>query len=149
MPLRERSLLRLLYYRGASHRELAGALGISRPALRRMLNRILARATDPLLAATVSAWDRLAPAERRLAYLHRVLGLALRDIARQGLVPGREIGGRPAGAARLTTMRRQMRAIDRKVTREGAHLLVREDDEEHADRAAGGPPTDQAPDSAG
>ena len=117
LPLRDRSILRLLYYRGASQGELAGALGISRKSLRRTLHRILARASDPMTLALLAAWNDLDPAEQRLAYLHRILGMSLREIVRYGLVPGPEGDGRSNGTACMNTVRKKLRAIDRKIRR--------------------------------
>ena len=111
LPLRERSVLRLLYHRGASQGELAGAMGISRMDLRRIVRRAMARATDPMQIALLAAWRRLSPEEQRLAYLHRFLGLSLREIARHALVEG----PRGDGPASPTTLRRMMRRIMRKV----------------------------------
>ena len=117
LPLRDRSILRLLYYRGASQGELAGALGISRESLRRTVHRILARASDPMTLALIAAWTDLDPAEQRLAYLHRILGVSLREIVRYGLVPGPEGDGRSNGTACMNTLRKKLRAIDRKIRR--------------------------------
>jgi len=103
--------LRLLYHRGASQGELAGAMGISRMDLRRIVRRAMARATDPMQIALLAAWRRLTPEEQRLAYLHRFLGLSLREIARHALVEGPQ-GDGPASP---TTLRRMMRRIMRKV----------------------------------
>jgi DNA-directed RNA polymerase specialized sigma24 family protein len=115
LPLRDRCLLRLLYRRGATQSELAGALGISRYALRRILRRVVARARDPLQNAIVTQWDRLTPWEQRLAYLHRILGLSLREIARHGLVESPTRDGRSGGAACVNTLRARMRRIEARV----------------------------------
>jgi len=115
LPLRERCLLRLLYRRGATQSEVAGALGISRYALRRILRRVVARARDPLQNAIVTQWDRLTPGEQRLAYLHRILGLSLREIARHGLVESPVRDGRSDGAACVNTLRARMRRIEARV----------------------------------
>ncbi|MBE3070288.1 MAG: hypothetical protein IMZ66_08635 [Planctomycetes bacterium] len=123
LPLRQRSILRILYLRGASQGELAGALGISRQALRRMLRQALRRATDPTNLALVACWRRLTPYERRLAYLNRFLGLALPKIARLSLVAMPADRGRtPWGRRRY--LEHTMRTIVRKALR-------------HARRAAG------------
>ena len=136
LPLRERSLLRLLYLRGASQRELAGALGISRAALRRLLRRAVERATDPMQLALVRSWRRLAPQERRLAYLHRVLGLSLREIARRGLADGSDAGtARDRSSA--STLRRRMRQIERTVQRAEARRRSREERDRQASSSSG------------
>jgi DNA-directed RNA polymerase specialized sigma24 family protein len=114
-PLRERCLLRLLYRRGATQSEVAGALGISRAALRRILRRVVVRARDPLQNAIVAQWDRLTPGEQRLAYLHRILGLSLREIARHGLVESPARDGRSGGAVCVNTLRARMRRIEARV----------------------------------
>ena len=86
LPLRQRCLLRLIYHRGASLAELAGALGMSRSSLKWTLNQALGQAADPLHRGMVDCWDRLTGREQRLLYLHRILGLSLRKIVREGLM---------------------------------------------------------------
>jgi hypothetical protein len=123
LPTRHRCLIRLLYYRGASQTELAGALGISRPALRRMLRQAVSRATDPRTIAILGCWRRLTPYERRLAYLHRILGVSLARIAALGLV------AIPAGRsesewARARYLRHTMRTIQRRADRHARRVGV-------------------------
>lgn len=117
LPLRERSILRLIYQRGASERELAGALGISRSALRRMVDRILERVADPLLPDLIASWRLLAPDERRVAYLHRILGLPLREIARNRLIETPKVDGRTGSASSEASLRALMNQVERKVQR--------------------------------
>ena len=113
LSTQERSLLRLLYHRGASQREVAGALGISRAALRRRVRRARDKAADPVLVGLALVWRRLSPAERRLAYLHHVLDVSLAEITRRGLGDPAAIGNGSAGPSR-TTLRRRLRGIERK-----------------------------------
>jgi len=117
LPLRERSLLRLLYYRGATQGELAGALGISRGAVRRMLRRAILRATDPQNLAILQSWHRLTDDERRLARLHRFMGISLNKIARQRLIAIPSQNGRSDDLASFGQLRGMMRAIQRKAQR--------------------------------
>jgi hypothetical protein len=120
LPLRERSLLRLIYQRGATHAELAGALGMSRRSIRRAIRNALERLADPLLLDIVACWHRLSPSQQRLIYLHRVLGMSLSKIVRDGLMPPHEQrDGRSAERPCLCTLRKQWREIDRKVRRQG------------------------------
>ena len=109
LSVQDRSLLRLLYRRGATQRELAGAMGISRAALRRRLRRVRQKAADPVLIGLALLWRRLPPADRHLAYLHYVVEMSTAEIVRRGLadgVPGRN-GHGPSG----TTLRRRLRKI--------------------------------------
>lgn len=123
LTLRERSVLRLFHLRGASQRELAGALGMSRAGIRRLLRRAERRAASGNQAALFREWGHLTDEEQRLAYLHRVLGLSLREIARRGLVVMECRGDvRPPSAS---TLRRRMRAIERKVVRAEARRRSR------------------------
>ena len=134
LPLRQRSILRILYLRGASQGELAGALGISRQALRRMLRQALRRATDPTSLALVACWRRLTPYERRLACLNRFLGLALPKIARLNLVAVPADRGRtPWGRRRY--LEHTMRTIVRKALRH-ARRAARQDSAGEAPGAA-------------
>lgn len=119
LPLRDRSLLTLLYVRGASQRELAGFLGINRAALRKMQRRATRKATDPLNLAILAAWRRLTPQERRLVYLHRFLGISLQCIVRLRLVPAVPRTGQPAPAAGMKALRAMLRKVRRKVHRSG------------------------------
>jgi DNA-binding transcriptional regulator LsrR (DeoR family) len=105
----------LLHHRGATQSEVAGALGISRAALRRIIQRAVALARDPLQIGIVAIWDRLSPEDQRLAYLHRILGLSLREIARHGLVESPVRDGRSGGAACVNTLRSRMRRIEARV----------------------------------
>jgi len=88
-------------------------MGISREDLRRIIRRAMARATDPMQLVLLALWRRLTPDEQRLTYLHRFLGLSLREIARRGLIEGR----RGDGPASPSALRRTMRRIRRKVAR--------------------------------
>jgi len=128
LSVRERNLLRLVYRRGASHGEVAGVLGVSRRAVRRMVRQALARATDPMHLALLRSWRRLTPSEQRLAYLHRILGLSLREIARLGLVDGPAEDGRSEGPACLNTLRAWMRRIERGLWRAERRRLQGEAD---------------------
>lgn len=119
LPRRERYLLRLLHVRGATQAELAGALGIDRNALRRILRRAQRRATDPLNLAILGVWHRLTPAEQRLAYLHRFLGMSLRRIAALGLVPASGGVDRPPRPAGFKGLRGILRRVRRKIRRWG------------------------------
>jgi predicted DNA-binding protein (UPF0251 family) len=121
LPLKEQCIVRLLCHRRATQWEVAGALGISTASLRRLLRRCLKRARDPVLAALLDAWSLLETGEQRLVYLHRVLGLSLREIARRGIADPPATGGTQP-AATLSTLRRRMRRIERK----GARLARRE-----------------------
>ena len=117
LPLRERSLLKLVYQRGATHAELAGALGMSRGSLRRTLSQAVERATNPLHLEILACWTQLTPREQRLVYLHRVLGISLREIIREGLVRNEHPDGRTAAVPCMTTLRKEMRNLERKVRR--------------------------------
>jgi hypothetical protein len=85
--------------------------------VRRRLERAARRAADPELLRLVTSWEVLEPHERRLAYLHRVLGVSLRGIARDGLVKMPRRNGRSGGAACVNTLRAWMRKIERKIER--------------------------------
>jgi hypothetical protein len=117
LPLRDRCLLRLFLDRGASHGELAGVLGMSRKKVARTLDRLLSVASDPGRIALISAWSRLSPEEQRLAYLHLILEMPLREIARTGLMHRQEPDGGLGAVVRRTTLCRLMRRIERKVRR--------------------------------
>lgn len=105
--------MRLLYHRGASQREVAGALGISRAALRRRVRRAKDKAADPVLVGLALVWRRLSPAERRLAYLHHVLDVSLAEIARRGLGDPAAIGNGSAKPGKMR-LRSRLRRIERK-----------------------------------
>jgi predicted DNA-binding protein (UPF0251 family) len=128
LSVRERNLLRLIYRRGASHKELAGLLGVSRWAVRRMVRQALTRARDPMHLALVRSWRRLTPTDQRLAYLHRILGLSLREISRLGLVAGPAENGRSGRPACLNTLRAWMRRIERGLRRAERRRLQGEAD---------------------
>ncbi len=117
LPLRERSLLKLIYQRGATATELAGVLGIKPRNVRRAVANAVQRASDPFHRDMVVCWDRLAPREQRLLYLHRVLALSLRQIVREGLMEGSECTGAAGPGASLSSLRREIHAIERKVAR--------------------------------
>ena len=123
--MRERSLLRLVHLRGATQREIAGVLGISRTALRVMLRRAERKARDPTQAALVRTWRRLTERERRLAYLHLVVGLSLGEIARRRLADGSGDGRRTSGESK-NTLARRVREILRKIGRSEARRRRRE-----------------------
>jgi hypothetical protein len=85
----------------------------------------MARANDPETLATLRCWRRLTDDERRLVYLHRILGTTLATIARLNLIcipaaPGFG-GGEPTPGTRLAALRRMVRGIHRKARR-GAGL---------------------------
>ena len=133
----DRALLRLVYLRGAGRQELADALGVSRQALGRRLKRAIAKATDPAQLALVRSWRRLTRQERQLAYLHRILGLSLREIARRGMMDAPESGG----GRRISEpqLRRRLRRIERKVRRaEAAREAARQAPGEAARKRARG-----------
>lgn len=118
LPLRDRSLLQLFLNKGASQGELAGVLGVSRQRVAKILRQLLTAASDPGRLALVNAWHRLSPQQQRLAYLHLILGMPLREISRLGLISQRaEANGRPDTAVGRTTLGRLMRQIERKVQR--------------------------------
>ena len=114
LPLKDRCLLRLLYRRGALWWEVAGAMGISISTLRRRIRQTLRRTEEPAYLAMLQSWERLGVGERRLLYLHRVLGLSLREIVRQGLAASAEGA---ASASSVTTLRRRVRQIEEKAAR--------------------------------
>jgi len=117
LPLKERCLLRLLYYRGATQGELAGALGVSRGRLRRMLRRAHRRATDPENLAIVRCWRRLTEQEQRVVRLNCFWGLSLREVVHDGLIAMPPVGGRPGSTATLAQLRSMIRAVQRKARR--------------------------------
>jgi len=120
LPLRDRCLLRLFLDRGASHGELAGVLGVSRKRVARTIERIISVASDPGRIALLGAWDRLSPDEQRLAYLHLVLEVPLREITRLGLMEQRQPDGGLVPVDSRTTLCRLLRKIGRKVRRHKA-----------------------------
>ncbi len=112
LPRRDRGLLRLAHARGASHAELADALGVSRATVRKWIGRAEAHARDPRRLALATHLTRLRERDRRLAYLHWVVGLSIREIARQRLVPAFGRAGRHPSEA---TLRRHLRRIGRRL----------------------------------
>jgi hypothetical protein len=71
--------------------------------------------------AIVGCWRRLTPYQRRLAYLHRILGMSLARIAALGFVPI------PAGRsesqwARVRYLRGTMRTIERRADRHARRM---------------------------
>jgi len=118
LPRRDRSLLQLFLNKGASQGELAGVLGVSRQRVGKILRQLLTEASDPGRLALVNAWHRLSPQQQRLAYLHLILGMPLREISRLGLISqGAEANGCPDPAVGRTTLGRLVRQIERKVRR--------------------------------
>ena len=117
LPPRERNLLRLAYYRGATRGELAGALGVSRSTLDRMLRRARRRITDPENLAFVRCWRRLTDQEQRLVRLNRFWGMPFRQIARDGLIAMATHDGRPGAPASHRELRSMMRTTQRKARR--------------------------------
>ena len=113
LPLKDRCLLRLALNRGATTAELAGLLGTNWISVRRRLERLVKWLGHPAQQQMLAAWPRLDQGQRRLLYLHRVLGLPLREIARQGLMKGQD-DKRPA-AASASSLRRMTRHIDRRI----------------------------------
>jgi hypothetical protein len=67
----------------------------------------------------IAAWPHLHQNERRLLYLHRVLGFSIREIDRQGLMIPRE-RGHEAPRASASSLRRMLRRIDRSIRRRAA-----------------------------
>jgi len=118
LPRRDRCILRLLG-RGVPISELAGALGMTRASLQRRIRRVRKLADDPAVTSVLRAWRHLDPADRRLVYLHRVLRLSLREIARRGLAAGLGQGAGPPGRT-LSALRRRMRRIERRARRLGS-----------------------------
>ncbi len=108
---RERALLELYHVRGASYRQLAAACGVTRDAVRQIVRRARRRATDPRLVATVRNWTALSGEERRLARLHILGRVSLREIAR------RELYAEDGRALSATALRRRIHRIERKVAR--------------------------------
>jgi hypothetical protein len=90
---------------------------MSRKRVAETLRHLLSVASDPGRIALVSAWGRLSPEEQRLAYLHLILEMPLREIARIGLMRRQEPDGSLGAAVRRTTLGRLMRRIERKVRR--------------------------------
>jgi predicted DNA-binding protein (UPF0251 family) len=117
LPLRDRSILRLVYERGATQRELAGAMGVTRDKVRGILRKALKRATDPVLADLIAAWATLPPEERRLVYLHRILGVTIRDIARFGLAKDPADRGQPKRRQSEWVLGSRLRKIERRIRR--------------------------------
>jgi hypothetical protein len=120
LPLRDRCLLRLFLDKGASHGELAGVLGVSRKRVARTLERLLSVASDPGRIALLGAWDRLSWDEQRLAYLHLILEVPLREISRLGLMQRQQADGSLDPVVSRTTLARLLRKIGRKVRRHKA-----------------------------
>ena len=116
LPRRDRCILRIVEERGVPVSELAGALGMSRGALQRRVRRARKLARDPDLLVVLQAWRHLDAADRRLVYLHRVLGLSLREIARRGLAGGSGQNGRAPGRT-LSALRRRLGQIERRAKR--------------------------------
>ncbi len=119
LPRRDRCILRVLD-RGVPVSELAGALGMTRAALQRRIRRTRRLASDPAVLGMLRAWRRLDGADRRLVYLHYMLRMSLREIARQGLAEGAGGGGAAPGRT-LSALRRRMRGIERKARRSGGY----------------------------
>jgi len=117
LPFKERCLLRLLYHRGAFWWEVAGALGMSIHSLRRRIRQTLKRAENPRYAAMLKAWPYLEAEERRLLYLYRMLGLSLREIARQGLAEGTGQVGLHEPGHTVSALRRRLTRVERKAVR--------------------------------
>jgi DNA-directed RNA polymerase specialized sigma24 family protein len=90
---------------------------MSRRGIRQTVHRALVRITDPLLLEIAACWNRLSPEQQRLVYLHRVLGIPLRQVARDGLLRHKQRDGRSAEFPCPATLRKQMREIERKVRR--------------------------------
>lgn len=111
LPRQEWGLLSLIHRRGATSRELAAALGISRGALRSRISAAMRRARSPVLASLARQWGRLRPAERRLVYLNLVMGLSLREVSRRGLMGVSGPDGRPPSPSALG---RRLRRIERR-----------------------------------
>lgn len=117
LPLRERSLLSLIYRRGASPGEIAGLLGVRPRAVRTMQQQALRRATDPLLAAVLAIWRSLSAEDRRLAYLHHMVGLPVREIARSGLLDNLRPGDSPRPTTCFSTVQERLDRIERQAQR--------------------------------
>lgn len=134
LPLRDRSLLMLAYGRGAKVSEIAGLLGLPKKQVRRLVRSARRRASDRGLVALASVWRRLEPHERRLVYLHRVLGMPLRAIARMRLVDVPSERGQAERAGSRLVLRRVIARIEGK-----ARKLVasRSDDGPSAGQSAG------------
>lgn len=149
LPQRDRSLLTLLRQRGASLREVAGLLGVSRITVRRMAGRAVRRATDPENLAILASWQRLKPEEQRLVYLHRFLGMSLRRIARPGLVATSPSGSGSGAAAGAKSPRAVWRKIRRKVRRWARTKQPQEAPALPPSSQASSPPSPEAGSSAG
>ena len=149
LPQRDRSLLTLLRQRGASLREVAGLLGVSRITVRRMAGRAVRRATDPENLAILASWQRLKPEEQRLVYLHRFLGMSLRRIARLGPVATPPSGSGSVAASRAKSPRAMWRKIRRKVRRWARTKQPQEGPALPSSSPASSPPSPEAGSSAG
>jgi hypothetical protein len=114
LPFKERCMLNLVYQRGATVAEVAGLLGMSRSGLTRILLQSLGRTSDPFFRNMVDGWDRLTLRDRRLLYLNQILGLSLRQIAREGLMNSQ----RSASPDTEYTLRREMREAVRRVNQQ-------------------------------
>ncbi|KPJ72529.1 MAG: hypothetical protein AMS14_07575 [Planctomycetes bacterium DG_20] len=148
LPRRDRYLLALLHRRGASLSELSGLLGVSRITVRRMAERAVRRATDPENLAILASWRRLAPEEQRLAYVHRFMGMPLREIARLRLVP--TPGATGSKAAGVNVLRRMLKRIRRKARLPtGGQARRSQDAEPSQHRPDSGPPSPGSGSSAG
>jgi hypothetical protein len=106
----------LFLNRGATYGELAGVLGTTRKEAGRVVRRLISAAADPKRLALVSVWPRLTPDEQRLAYLHLILEIPLREISHLGLMETPQPNGRRLAASR-STLNRRLRQIDWKVRR--------------------------------
>ena len=120
LPLRDRCLLRLFLDKGASHGELAGVLGVSRKRVAKTIGRLISVASDPGRLALLGVWDRLSQDEQRLAYLHLIMDVPLREISRLGLMERRQADGSLDPVVSRTTLGRLLRKIGRTVRRHKA-----------------------------
>jgi hypothetical protein len=77
-------------------------------------------ASDPGRIALLGAWDRLSWDEQRLAYLHLILEVPLREISRLGLMERQQADGSLDPVVSRTTLARLLRKIGRKVRRHKA-----------------------------
>lgn len=113
LPMRDRCLLRLFIGRGASVAELAGLMGTEWHTVKRRVGRLVAWLRSPDKERMLAAWPSLGREQRRLLYMRRILDMPLRNISRLGLVHhGPDL--RPAS---VSTLRRMLREIDRRIGR--------------------------------